>query len=85
MTRIASDGFVTVRPFEPPDDDGDAMLELGDIKTPGVADAVEPVLALGSNIHRVDGTPPSVVQRANTLDDLEAIVLAYLLDLDTPS
>jgi len=64
---------------------GDAMLELGDIKTPGVADAVEPVLALGSNIHRVDGTPPSVVQRANTLDDLEAIVLAYLLDLDTPS
>ena len=76
-------------PWHSPGDgaDADVLLELGDILagTPGESEDTEPGLALGSDIHDVGGAsmthaPAQVTGGA----ELDALLLAYLLDLDEP-
>ena len=67
-----------------PDEDDRALddfFELGEITEPGCDPSSEPDLALGSDIHEV---PTSTRDRA-PLDGIDAVLVAYLLDLGDPS
>jgi hypothetical protein len=76
MTRNMSDApLVSVRAELLGPDDDESWLELGEIQALGEEDLDdEPVLAQGSDIHRVNG--------ASQTSDLDQALVAYLLDLD---
>ena len=66
--------------MKPGDDVGEVILELGDIHTPDATDDAASAVADGSDIHSVNGP---MVTRA-VPHDIEAVLLAYLLELDVP-
>ncbi len=67
------------------DPDAFVYIELGDIKTPDAAGDAAPSLADGSDIHmltpNLDERPVGWVAQP---DDLDIMLVAYLLDLDGP-
>jgi hypothetical protein len=61
----------------------EVILTLGDILTPDVVGDAEVVLAEGSDMFTVDGTP-MFARRVTPPNDLDAALIAYLLDLEPP-
>lgn len=80
-TNEGSVASVTAQRLSDDDADDDAMFELGDICTPPLGRNAEPVLALGSDIFAVDGSPLASTPRAQTLGEVDEALIRYLLDL----